>query len=151
MASRRQSAVRQGAPDDCQIFIGDARSVPLGMLRQHALRTAPGQKIAYVVDIAYHDQNIEKVIALARDADQLFIEAPFLDMDADIAAQRRHLTARQAGEIARRARVTRVVPFHFSARYREREDDLRREVEAAFENFHCIEPLTHLRSAPRNP
>jgi ribonuclease Z len=142
-----KSAVRQGAPDDCQIFIGGDRSVPLGLLRQHALRTARGQKIAYVVDIAYHDQNVEKVIALAYDAEQLFIEAPFLDMDADVAAQRRHLTARQAGEIARRARVARVVPFHFSARYRDREDDLRREVETAFENFHCIEPLADPRTA----
>src|SRR5262249_5623458 len=136
-----------GAPDDRQIFIGGDVSVPLGLLKRHALRTARGQKIAYVVDIAYYDQNIEKVIALAYDADQLFIEAPFLDMDADIAAQRLHLTARQAGEIARRARVGRVVPFHFSARYRDREDDLRHEMEAAFENFHCIEPLAHPRTA----
>jgi ribonuclease Z len=145
-----KSAVRQGAPDDRRISIPDDLSVPLGILRQHALRTAPGQKIAYVVDIAYHDQNIEKVITLARDADQLFIEAPFLDMDADVAAQRRHLTARQAGEIARRAHVARVVPFHFSARYRDRDDDLRREVEAAFENFRCVRPLAHPMTAPRD-
>ncbi len=145
-----KSAVRLGAPDDCQIFIRDDRSVPLSILRQHALRTAPGQKIAYVVDIAYHDQNIAKVINLAHDADLLFIEAPFLDMDADIAAQRRHLTARQAGEIARRAHVARVVPFHFSARYRDREDDLRRELEATFENFRCIRPLAHPMTASRD-
>ena len=63
--------------------------MPLDILRQRALRTAPGQKIAYVVDIAYQDKNIAKVINLARDADLLFIEAPFLDMDADSAAQRR--------------------------------------------------------------
>jgi hypothetical protein len=40
-------------------------------LRQHSLHRARGQTIACVVDITYHDRNIEKVIALARDADQL--------------------------------------------------------------------------------
>jgi ribonuclease Z len=137
-----KSAVRQGAPDDLQISIRGDLSVPLGILRQQVLRTAPGQKIAYVVDMAYHDQNVGKVITLAHDADQLFIETPFLEMDADIAAQRRHLTARQAGEIARRAHVGRIVPFHFSARYRDREDELRREVEAAFQgNGHWRESV----------
>jgi ribonuclease Z len=60
-----KTAVRRGAPDESQISIGGDLSVPLGVLRQHALRTARGQKIAYVVDIAYHDQNIGKAIALA--------------------------------------------------------------------------------------
>jgi ribonuclease Z len=44
--------------------------MPLGVLRQGALRTARGQKIAYIVDIAYHQGNVEKAIALARDADR---------------------------------------------------------------------------------
>jgi ribonuclease Z len=73
-----------------------------------------------VVDLAHDQQNIGSVIALARNADQLFIEAPFLDVDANIAAERRHLTAHQAGHIAKQARVGRLIPFHFSARYRER-------------------------------
>jgi ribonuclease Z len=102
------------------------------------LRTARGQKIAYVVDLAYDEQNVEKVVALARDADQLFIEAPFLDVDADIAAERWHLTARQSGNIAKRARVSDLIPFHFSARYRDRADELTREAEEA---FRMAEPL----------
>jgi ribonuclease Z len=125
-------AVRRGAPDDSSIAISGELSLPLGVLKQHALRTARGQKIAYVVDTSYHDQNIEKIVALAHGADQLFIETAFLDVDAAIAAEKRHLTARQAGDIARRAGVARLVPFHFSARYHEQEDSLRWEAEEAF-------------------
>jgi ribonuclease Z len=125
-------AVRRGDSDDSRIAIRGDLSLPVGVLKQHALRTARGQKIAYVVDASYHDQNIEKIVALARGADQLFIEAAFLDVDAEIAAEKRHLTARQAGDIARRAGVARLVPFHFSARYRDQEDKLRCEAEEAF-------------------
>jgi ribonuclease Z len=117
-------AVRRGAPDDSQIAISGDLSLPLGVLKHHALRTARGQKIAYVVDARYHAQNIERIVALAHGADQLFIEAAFLDVDAGIAAEKRHLTARQAGDIARIAGVARLVPFHFSARYRDQEDKL---------------------------
>jgi ribonuclease Z len=127
-----KQAVRRGAPDDIEIVVSRGLSIPLGVLKQHALRTARGQKIAYVVDAAYHEQNVDRIIALAQNADQLFIEAAFLDADAEIASQRRHLTARQAGDIAKRADVARLVPFHFSARYRKQEDRLRSEAEQAF-------------------
>jgi ribonuclease Z len=125
-------AVRRGAPDDSEVVVSPDQSIPLGMLKQHVLRTARGQKIAYVVDTAYHEENVDRIITLARGADQLFIEAAFIDADADIAAQRRHLTARQASDIAKRAGVARFVPFHFSGRYREQEDRLRSEAEQAF-------------------
>jgi ribonuclease Z len=125
-------AVRRGEPDNSEIVIGHDLSIPLGMLKQHALRTARGQKIAYVVDAAYHDRNVDRIVALAGGADQFFIEAAFLDADAEVAAERRHLTARQAGDIAKRAGVSRFVPFHFSARYRDQGDMLRSEAERAF-------------------
>jgi hypothetical protein len=125
-------AVRHGAPDDSAIHIRNDLSVPLGVLKQHALRTARGHRIAYVVDAAFHDSNVARIIELARGADQLFIETAFLDEDAELAAKRRHLTAAQAGTLARRAGVSRVAPFHFSPRYDGREEELRRELEAAW-------------------
>jgi ribonuclease Z len=125
-------AIRRGAPDESEIAVNQSLVVPLGLLKQHALRMARGQKIAYVVDAAYHAENVARIVALARDADQLFIEAAFLRADSDVAAHRRHLTAHQAGEIARRAQVARFIPFHFSARYRDREEMLRQEAESAF-------------------
>jgi hypothetical protein len=39
-----------------------------------------------VVDLAYDEQNIKNVIALVRGADQLFIEAPFLDVSRKTAS-----------------------------------------------------------------
>ena len=125
-------AIQRGEPDDSEIVVRHGHSIPLGVLKQHALRTARGQKIAYVVDAAYHDRNIDRIVALAGGADLLFIEAAFLDADAGVAAERKHLTARQAGVIARRAGVSRLVPFHFSARYRDHGDRVRSEAEQAF-------------------
>jgi ribonuclease Z len=124
--------VRRGAADDTEVIVGGERSIALGVLKKHALRTGRGQKIAYVVDAAGHERNVGKIITLARGADQLFIEAAFLDADAEIAAQRQHLTARQAGEIGKLADAARLIPFHFSARYRDMEEQIRSEAEQAF-------------------
>jgi ribonuclease Z len=49
-----------------------------------------------------------------------------------VAAEKFHLTTFQAGELARRAEVKQVVPFHFSPRYACKEERLRREVQEAF-------------------
>jgi len=127
-----KQAVRRGEPDDRLIAIPGAQPVALGVLKQHALRLAPGYKFAYVVDTAFHDSNVEKIIRLAQGADQLFIETAFLEEDAALAAERRHLTAAQAGAIARKAGVSGIVPLHFSARYAGREAELREEAEAAW-------------------
>jgi len=67
-APPRCMAVRQGARDHREVCVRDGLVILLGNLKQHALRTAPGQKIAYAVDLAYNERNIEKVVALAQPA-----------------------------------------------------------------------------------
>lgn len=115
-----KAAVRRGDADDVAIRIDDGRRIDLGALKEHALRVAPGQRLAYIVDIAGHAANIARAAALARGAHHLFIEAAFADEDAAIAAERLHLTAGQAGTIAAQAGAAQVIPLHFSPRYLDR-------------------------------
>jgi len=125
-------AVLDEAGDDTMISLPDGRLAMLGDLKRDLLRIVPGQKIGYVVDVLYGEVNARRIVALMRDAEQLFIEAPFPDRDADRAAARHHLTARQAGELARRAGARRCIPFHFSPRHAGEERALREEAQAAF-------------------
>ena len=49
-----------------------------------------------------------------------------------MAVKKRHLTARQAGELAGEARARQFAVFHFSPRYTDREQDLADEATAAY-------------------
>jgi ribonuclease Z len=134
-----KGAVLSGAPDDMPFRIWwrenggvEERWMPLGDLRARILIVVPGQKITYVTDTVYNADNAEKIVELARGADYLFIETPFLHEEAERAALKYHLTAAQAGTLARRAGAVRVIPFHFSPKYTGMEERLEREVEEAF-------------------
>jgi len=107
-------------------------ALPFGMLKKEIMKISSGRKIAYVVDCAYTERNIERIVKLAKGADTLFIEGGFLERDSAAASKRRHLTARQAGTIARRAGAKRLVTFHFSPRYKGEGLELAREAQDAF-------------------
>jgi ribonuclease Z len=127
----KQAALR-GVPDAVTFRSGD-REIPLGELKAKVLRIVPGQKVAYVTDAGYTAANAAAIVDLARDADLLFIETAFLHEEERRAAEKRHLTARQAGLLAREAAVKRLIPFHFSPKHQEEEDLLVREALEAFE------------------
>jgi ribonuclease Z len=126
-------AVVAGRPDDFPIAHATApgATAPLGALRD-LVTVTPGQKIAYATDVADTPANRAALVALARGADLLFIEAAFAAADAAHAAERAHLTTTAAGEIARAAGARRVEPFHFSARYAGEDARMLAEVMAAF-------------------
>jgi ribonuclease Z len=134
-----KDAVMRGAPDDTPVRAwwrdgsGEhERVLSLGALKSEVLRLVPGRKICYVTDVAFHQDNVQRITALAARAAQLFIECVFLEQDADHAMRKHHLTARQAGSIAREAHAKLVIPFHFSPRYADREAELRAEIKAAW-------------------
>ncbi len=76
-----------------------------------------GTKFVFVGDAARADDLIEPV----RDADALVIEATYTDLEADVAREFGHLTARQAAELAVEAGVQHLILHHISRRYSERE------------------------------
>jgi ribonuclease Z len=56
-----------------------------------------------------------------------------MQSEADHAARKNHLTAHQAGTIARRVGARAVVPLHFSPRYEGRAADVIAELQAAWQ------------------
>jgi ribonuclease Z len=73
----------------------------------------PGQSFAIVMDTRMCDSAIE----LSRGVDLLLCEATYLSSEEREARAHGHLTAQQAGIIAREAGVRRLVLTHFSQRY----------------------------------
>lgn len=129
----------QGQPDDFRFLATlyhehhkETREFILGEIRERFVTITRGQKIAYVVDARYDEVNERKIIELARGADIFYCEAPYLDRDADKARDRYHLTAKQAGIMAKKAEVRELVVFHFSPRYTGLGHEIEAEAREAF-------------------
>lgn len=110
------------------------RTFILGDLTANIARISSGQKIAYVTDVAGSPENRDKIVQLAENADHFFVEAAFLERDQAIARRKYHLTAREAGNLGRKAGVKQLHPFHFSPRYEGSGEELEKE---------AMEALTH--------
>ena len=103
---RRLSILQQtksGALQSC--------NVSLGMLKEELVRISPGKKICYIADARYSRENANAILSIAHNVDILFIEASFLEEDARIAAEKYHLTAHQAGCLAKEAGAKQMVIF----------------------------------------
>lgn len=77
----------------------------------------PGTKFVFIGDASRTDDLVEPV----QDADALVIEATYTSLEADVAREFGHLTARQAAELAAAASVRHLILHHTSRRYVERE------------------------------
>jgi len=106
----------------------------LGLLQEKMIKITAGRKVCYITDTLWSDRNIEKMVKLASGAELLFIEAPFSQIEEATAARKYHLTAHQAGTLASMAGVKRLTLFHFSPKYRGREEVLKKEAMNAFQD-----------------
>ncbi len=134
-----KTMINEGAPNDSTISVpvGNSaefvtESFTLNELKEELVQISPGQKIAYITDTVFQEGNNEKIVELVKDADKFFCESPFIAEEKERGKERRHLTSRQAGTLARRAQVKKLIPFHFSPKHFERKNQLYREAEEAF-------------------
>lgn len=92
-----------------------------------------GQSLAFIMDTRWCDG----ALALAEGVDLLVCESTFLESEAHLAKKYAHMTARQAGRLARLANARHLVLTHFSARY----PDVSAFVEEAKLEFDSVEAV----------
>lgn len=102
---------------DGQVIANDRLTTP----------SSPPRSYAYCSDTVYTPSLKE----LVRGVDVLYHEATFADCDAARAKETFHTTASQAAQLAKDAKVNKLVIGHYSARY-DNEDELLREAQAIF-------------------
>lgn len=111
-----------------------------GEIIANSLLTIPSdlpKRFAYCSDTAYS----EKIIPIIRGVDCLYHEATFMEDELIRSKQTEHSTARQAGEIALKANVKKLIIGHYSARYNN-QIELLNEAKAIFENTVLGEDMT---------
>ncbi|WP_318570477.1 ribonuclease Z [Salinigranum marinum] len=89
----------------------------------------PGRRLVYTGDT----RPVWATEEIARDADLLIHEATFASDEADRAQSTGHTTAREAGNLARRAGVKRLALTHVSSRYAGDASAIASEAAAAFD------------------
>ena len=136
---QKHKIVKETMPSDLTIeqirALKDGKNVmnPDGSIkydyRHYTIPSVKGKSYAFCSDTLYH----EPIIEIIKNVDLLYHEATFLDELIIRANQTNHSTSKQAGEIAKRANVGKLIIGHFSSRYKELEP-LLNEAKAVFPN-----------------
>lgn len=93
-----------------------------------------GKKIAFIMDTV----PCESCYRLAEDADLLVCEAAYSSKLEAKAREYLHMTAKEAGLVASRSNVKKLVLTHFSARYKNTHE-LQEDAQSVFPNIICAE------------
>ena len=120
LAERAEALGVPPGPLRRELVAGRAVSLPDGRTIRPDEVLGPlrrGAKLIHVGDCARTDDLLE----VSRQADGLVIEATYLDVEAEMAAQFGHLTARQAATLAADAGVGHLYLTHISRRYHEKD------------------------------
>jgi len=116
---------------DCYGFVFEEYSRrPFLPEKASALKIPPGPWRGELVG----GKAVTNLLEVTRGADTLVIEATYLEEEKELAEQFGHLTAKQAGGLAKEAGVGTLLLTHISRRYRE--DQVLEEARAEFPEVH---------------
>ena len=110
----------------------ETKDYQLKELKEDLVIISPGQKIAYVTDTVFNEENNRRIVSLVHGSDRFFCESPFLAEEEERGRKRCHLTTKQAGTLAKIAQVKDLTVFHFSAKHIHRQEQIYREAQEAF-------------------
>ena len=96
-----------------------------------------GRKISFILDTELN----ENCYKIAKDSDLLISESTYLEEDKELAKEHKHLTAKQAADIAKKSKVKRMIFAHLSQRYENKEKLILQEARKVFKNTEIAEDL----------
>ena len=97
-----------------------------------------GKKISFVLDTVFNN----KIVKFVKDADLLICDASFSSENSKEAKEHMHLTAKQDGEIAKSAKVKKLILTHISQRYDNRLKELLDDAKKEFKNVVIAEDFS---------
>jgi ribonuclease Z len=89
-----------------------------------------GKKISFLLDTGL-GPNLGKIL---NNADLAIIESTYMDNESDLAKKFKHMTAKDAGKLAKENNVKKLVLTHISQRYEKLEDKLLSEAKKEFKD-----------------
>jgi ribonuclease Z len=104
------------------------------MLKEKIIKKTAGTSIVYIVDTIYDEDTSQTMKELAKGADYLFCETSYLFSELSLAVLNCHMTALQAGYLARDSEVKKLIPIHFSRRYEGEYQKIYEEAKSVFPN-----------------
>jgi len=96
-----------------------------------------GKKVVVVLDTAINSNAVN----IAKNADLLICESTYSEKEAKLARDYKHLTAKQAATIAKKAKVERLILTHLSQRYEKNKIIIYEEAKKVFKNISIAEDL----------
>jgi len=93
------------------------------------------KKISFVFDTAYD----KKIASFVKDSDLLICESTFSSEEEDKAREFKHLTSKQAAEIAKQSKSKHLIITHISQRYSKNAEEILNQVKKSFKNSNLAE------------